>query len=151
MEQPLKTQLHLQCVNKVDQRISELKHILKEAQQAANNETKSSAGDKHETARAMAQLETEKLSAQLTDALKLKQSLDVINPKNNHPQIGSGSLVFTNRTIFYLAVSLGKINVENQDYFVISSVSPIGQQLLSKKEKDSFTFNGVEYVIEKVV
>lgn len=131
--------------------MEELSAIIQEAQNAANNETKSSAGDKHETGRAMAQLETEKLTKQLSEALKIEQTLNQINPDTDHLQIGLGSLVTTNNGTFYIAVSIGKLIVDESTYFIISAVSPIGKLLLTKKEKESFSFNGKNYVIESIV
>jgi transcription elongation GreA/GreB family factor len=139
------------CKDLVTQKIADIRDLLNEVQEAANNETKSSAGDKHETGRAMAQLETEKLSTQLADALKLAQTLSKINPKSTHQLIGLGSLVITSNGNFYISVSLGKIEIDNKTYFSISNASPIGKLLLTKKEKDSFSFNNKTYVIENIV
>ena len=110
----IKKQLHGKCSEITQQRVSDLSEIIQEAQDAANNETKSSAGDKHETGRAMAQLETEKLSKQLFEALKLEQVLSQINPNTEHKQVGLGSLVTTNNGIFYISVSLGKLEIDNE-------------------------------------
>lgn len=132
------------------QRVTELEQIIKDAQNAANNETKSSAGDKHETGRAMAQLETEKLTNQLGEALKLTELLHKINPKQIHQLIGLGSLVITNNGNFFISASLGKIEVDNKTYFAISSASPIGNILITKKEKDTFSFNNRSYNIIEV-
>lgn len=62
MEENIKLKLHQQAIEMANKRVDELKVALVDVQDAANNETKSTAGDKHETAKAMAQLETEKLS-----------------------------------------------------------------------------------------
>lgn len=142
--------IHQKCLEIVEGSILAIKLAIQEAQDAANNETKSSAGDKHETGRAMAQLETEKLSAQLNEALKLSQVFAQLNPNQKNKQITIGSLVFTNNGYFYIAVSLGKIEVEQETIYVISPVSPIGKLLLTKKEKDSFSLNGLTYVIERI-
>jgi transcription elongation GreA/GreB family factor len=157
-----KLALHQKCLEIVENSILSMKMALQQAQEAANNETKSSAGDKHETGRAMAQLETEKLSAQLNDALNLKQVIAKINPPqqtiNSLPlrglgweQITIGSLVYTTNGIFYVAVSLGKIDINNETIYVVSPQSPIGKLLLTKKEKDSFSLNGKIYLVEKIV
>lgn len=146
-----KIQLHQQCILLVNKKVSELESLLQDAQESANNETKSSAGDKHETARAMAQLETEKLSTQLNDALKLKDLLHQINPEKTSAKVELGSLVKTNKGYFYIAVSLGKLSIEGIEIFVISPIAPIGKLLLTKKEKESFSFNGVQYIIEGVI
>lgn len=142
--------LHQKCLEIVENNISTIKLALHEAQEAANNETKSSAGDKHETGRAMAQLETEKLSAQLNDALNQKQLIAKINSNLQSKQITIGSLVYTTNGIFYIGISLGKIDINNETIYAISPQSPIGKLLLTKKEKDSFSLNGKMYVIEKI-
>ena len=146
----LKEQLYNKFVSIAQQRVTDLELIIKEAQHAANNETKSSAGDKHETGRAMAQLETEKLTKQLGEALKLAELLHKINPQVKHQLIGLGSLVITTNGNFFISASLGKIELNEITYFAISSISPIGQLLIQKKENDSFSFNNKTYVINKV-
>ena len=146
----LKEQLYNKFVSIAQQRVTDLELIIKEAQHSANNETKSSAGDKHETGRAMAQLETEKLTKQLGEALKLAELLHKINPQVKHQLIGLGSLVITTNGNFFISASLGKIELNEITYFAISSISPIGQLLIQKKENDSFSFNNKTYVINKV-
>ena len=143
--------LHQRCLTLAEERIASLQHILKEAQQAANNETKSSAGDKHETGRAMAQLETEKLTAQLSEALNIKQNLTQINPTNTNNTVVLGSIVYSNNGNFYIAASIGKVTIENEVFFAISPASPIGKLLLTKKEKESFSLNGNAYTILAVI
>lgn len=147
----LKENLFRICEKLVAQKIATINDLLNEVQESANNETKSSAGDKHETGRAMAQLETEKLSTQLSDALKLKDTLAKINPTSEHQLIGLGSLVVTNNGNFYISVSLGKIEIDEEYYFAISTQSPVGELFLTKKEKDSFSFNDKTYVIENII
>jgi transcription elongation GreA/GreB family factor len=143
----IKNKLHQRCLTIAEERIVSLQNILQETQDAANNETKSSAGDKHETGRAMAQLETEKLTTQLTEALKLKQALSQIKTTSSTNQITIGSVVFTNNGNFYISASIGKLDIDKQSFFAISPASPIGNLLLTKKEKDSFSFNGKSYTI----
>ncbi len=147
----IKSQLHLKCLEIATSKVSDLKKIINITQEAANNETKSSAGDKHETGRAMAQLETEKLSKQLSEALKIEQVLTQINPNSEHKKIGLGSLITTNNGTFYLSASLGKVEIDKSVFYIISPASPIGKLLLTKKEKESFSFNGKNYVIETIV
>ena len=147
----IKKKLHAKCSEITEQRVTDLSDIIQDAQNAANNETKSSAGDKHETGRAMAQLETEKLSKQLSEALKLEQVLSQINPITEHQQIGLGSLVTTNNGVFYISVSLGKLELNNATYFIISPASPIGKLLIGLKKSDSFSFNGKHYSIDGII
>ena len=147
----LKPKLYNKCLCIIKERISSLRSILNETQSSANNETKSSAGDKHETARAMAQLETEKLTSQITEALKIEQTLRRINPNHHLSSATLGSVVYTNNGNFYIAASIGKVEIKSESFFVISPVSPIAKLLLTKKEKESFSFNNKSYLIEKIV
>ncbi|MDG1477746.1 MAG: hypothetical protein P8Q14_11410, partial [Vicingaceae bacterium] len=147
----LKEQLYNNFLQIAVQRVSELEQIIKEAQTAANNETKSSAGDKHETGRAMAQLETEKLTNQLSEAIKLTELLHKINPKEKHQIIGLGSIVFTNNGNFFISASLGKTELENEIFYAISSVSPIGKKLTGLKKGDSFSFNSRNFDVNQIL
>ena len=151
MEKEIKIKLFEACHKMVEQKMNTFQNALTEAQESANNETKSSAGDKHETGRAMAQLETEKLTAQLTEASKLLQVLNQIDITIVNNAVRLGSLVTTNNGNFLIAVSLGKVTINNDDYFVISSASPIGKLLIGLSINSEFTFNGRKYIIEEVV
>jgi hypothetical protein len=68
----IKIKLYQYCVEFIDKRIAGAREAIQIAQDSANEETKSSAGDKYETGRAMAQLEIEKNTTQLEEALKQK-------------------------------------------------------------------------------
>ena len=147
----IKKQLHAKCCEIAAQKVNELNTIIQEAQDAANKETKSSAGDKHETGRAMAQLETEKLTKQLSEALKVEQTLTQINPNTKHQKVSLGSLITTNNGTFYIATGLGKIELNDLVVFAISSASPIGKLLIGLKTKESFSFNGRCYSVNELI
>jgi transcription elongation GreA/GreB family factor len=99
----------------------------------------------------MAQLETEKLSKQLSEALKIEQTLTQTNPNTEHQKVGLGSLITTNNGIFYLSVSLGKLTLNGLTYFIISPASPIGKLLTGLTINASFSFNGKRYQINKII
>jgi hypothetical protein len=121
-----------------------------EAQQAQKDDTKSSAGDKYETGREMAQQETDRNMAQLTEANKLKISLNTINPGHLATQVDNGALVITNNGSFYLAISAGALVVNGASYFAISLASPIGIKMRGLKAGDRFNLNGKDYIINSV-
>jgi transcription elongation GreA/GreB family factor len=119
------------------------------AQASANDETKSSAGDKYETGRSMMQLELEKQSSQLAEAIKLQQTLDRISLERSDT-VRAGSLVTTNQGIFFLAVSAGQVNVEGITAMAISMASPVGTSLRDRKVGEHFVFSGKRYQVEKI-
>ena len=117
---------------------------------AVQTESKSTAGDKHETGRAMIHLEQEKLQKQLAESKSVVAEMEQIKAENTFEKAQKGALVETNRTMFFVAVGLGKVNLDGTDIFVISAQSPIAKQMLGKKQGDSFNMNGTEYVITSV-
>lgn len=136
----IKEQLYAYCEEYASQKISHAQAAIHAAQQAANEETKSSAGDKYETGRAMMQLEKEKHATQVNEGLKLKKVLAQINPKIQLPDVQLGSLVITPQANYYIAISAGKQNIDNNTYFTISLASPIGQALKGLKVGDEAMF-----------
>jgi transcription elongation GreA/GreB family factor len=148
--QNIKQELYHLCQDYLAKRIRAAREAIEAAQHAANNETKSSSGDKYETGRAMMQLEIEKNAAQLSESLKLKYALDQINIESGSGFVQAGSLVVTNREMVFIAISLGKIIVHDQTYLVISPASPLGQKFMGLKSGDATAFRGETYVIQDV-
>lgn len=146
----VKEQLFKECKLYVEKREQTIREIMSSHKKALLTETKSSAGDKHETGRAMLQLEMEKASQQIAVAQQMKEVLHRINIEVSSEVARLGSLVYTNKAVYYLAISMGAVIIENTNYFVISSSSPIGKLLLGKKINDAIYFNGQEIKITQI-
>lgn len=123
---------------------------MKNVTESANNETKSSAGDKHETSRAMMQLEQEKLTKQLNEAIDQRSELEKIDISKPSAQIAKGTLIQSGKGFLFLSIGLGKIVVDEKTVFAISAQSPLGSKLMGKKENDVVEMNGVKYSIQKL-
>ena len=136
-----KSNLLSHCIILLDADIDQLKKQFRELVIDAQNDSKSTAGDKHETARAMMQLAQEQLGKQLHEAELKRNSLAHIKAEITHTVVAEGSLVTTSENILYIAAPLGKITFENQDVFVISVHSPLGKLLLGKTTGQSVSFN----------
>ncbi|MEJ0032235.1 MAG: hypothetical protein WDO15_18500 [Bacteroidota bacterium] len=63
------TLYHL-CLEFIDNRIKTIRNAISETQASADEETKSSAGDKYETGLSMMQLDMEKQAEQLQEAIR---------------------------------------------------------------------------------
>jgi len=142
----IKEELLKKCKNFVEASMKTINDIISSNQKALQSETKSSAGDKHETGRAMLQLEMEKASFQLSSVNQMKETLDKINFDTKFETVHLGSLVYTNQHNYFLAISVGRLIIADNEFFAISASSPIGSILIGKKEGDSFIFNN--YKIE---
>jgi transcription elongation GreA/GreB family factor len=150
MVDKLKQDLFQQCLNYVQNRMDAAQQAIDEAQQAQKDDTKSSAGDKYETGREMAQQETDRNMAQLTEANKLKIALTQISPLANVTQVENGSVVLTTNGNFYIAISAGSLLVDDTTYIAISLASPIGAKMRGLKAGDNFSLNGKDYTIKSV-
>ena len=147
----LKKVLHHQCERFVEHRLQTIEEIISSAQKALQSETKSSAGDKHETGRAMLQLEMEKAGQQLSGVLQMKETLAKINPAKTSDIVHLGSLVFTSNENYFIAISAGKIEIDNEVYFAVSTSAPIGKGFLGKQKGAKPLFNNFQIEIKNVM
>lgn len=146
----LKSKLHTLCHDYADKRIEAARNAITALQISADEETKSSVGDKYETGRSMMQLEMEKYSIQLAEAIKLKETIGQIDTVVQTDVVRPGCLVRTNQGNFYISISAGLLKVNNESFFAVSTASPIGVQLMGLGVKASFTFNNKPYEIQSI-
>ena len=147
----VKKALYDQCQTYVNQRISTARQAMEAAQESANSESKSSAGDKYETGRAMAQLERDRHAQLLAEALKLEQDLSRLNTDKLFDTIQPGSLVITSRGAFFISISAGKLALDGKDYVAVSPASPIATALTGHRVGDTVTFNRLTYQVMSVI
>ena len=146
----LKKELYNQCEAFVNKRLQTVEEVLFSSQKALQSETKSSAGDKHETGRAMLQLEMEKAGQQLAGITEMKEVLAKIDVSKTETNAHLGSIVFTDKLNYYLSISAGKLKALDKEFFAISISSPIGKLLLGKQENTSVNFNKINFKILKI-
>ena len=120
------------------------------AQQAANEEDKSSVGDKYETGRAMMQIERDKAAQQLDEALKLKNIIDHLSIETGSGKIILGSLVITNSKKIFISIGIGKLILDDEEFLVVAPGSPLGKQLMGLKVNDETMFNKEQLTILQI-
>ena len=138
-----KVMIYKSTLEALNNKINDLRLILQESYPSMFDDSKSSAGDKHETALAMAQLEQEKLTKQLNILLLQEASMKVIDPTLKHQKITIGSLVETNKGWYYFSISLGQLICQNNAFFALSLEAPLGQIMRGKIAGEQVTFNGM--------
>ena len=134
---------------KISEKIQKLEQLIAETR-ASNNDTKSSMGDKYETSREMLQQEINHLQIQLNEHLKSQQILKNINP-NPHKIVTLGSLVETEKGMFFIAISLGELSFNQEKIFVISAESPLAKAMNGKKTGESFVVNNLSQTIINIL
>lgn len=146
MDNP-KLALYQLCLNFIEQRIKTAEIALKQAREASNDDTKSSAGDKYETSREMMQQDIDRNKRLLIDAEENQKVLLSLKDLPSSTVARNGGLVYTNQGNFYLSISAGQLHLGKETFFAISAVSPIGKMLLGRQKGDSFEFNGKKYTV----
>lgn len=145
-----KIELKKRCVEILEQRINASYNSMQNAQAAANEEEKSSAGDKYETGRAMSHLEKDMHARQLATNKSAMASLMSINCEHVYNNVAPGCFVKCTDTSFFIAAGLGKIIVDQETIFLLSYHAPLARNLCNKKIGDTISFNGRELIIEEL-
>jgi len=146
----IKAELLQTCKTIVDNRFIKVKQTISDIEESMLGEDKSSAGDKHETGRAMLQIDRENAGKQLSEIEKLKQLYKLIDIKATSDYARLGSLINTNHAYFFISLSVGAVMVNKTNYLCVALNSPIGVQLSGKRKGDSFVFNEKEYLVTSV-
>ena len=142
-----KSRLLGHCKEIVKARLFNAEDAMNRAQESANDNEKSSAGDKFETGRAMGHLEKEMFSRQYQESLLALQKIQSIESKTGTQEIALGSLVVIDTKFYLIAIGLGKVNFEDREYYIVSEESPIGQSIIDLRKNDTITINKVKVQI----
>ncbi len=147
----LKKLIYINYLQVAAAKVTLLQQTLADLKESGANETKSTAGDKHETALAMLQIEQANKRTQLQEALEQKAVLEKIANVTNTTKIVHGSLVKTNKGYFYMSVALGKAIVDNVAVIAISPQSPLGAKLMGLSVESTAEIHGNEYKVEEIL
>ena len=142
-----KNKLKQVCCSIIEQRIEALKASIENAQQAANSEEKSSAGDKYETARAMSHLEKDMHAKQLAENVKELATLHAVAVNSIYNTVKPGAFIKCKEASFFIAAGLGKQTIEGETIFCLSPHAPLAKLLQQKNVNDRFLFNAVDTTI----
>ena len=116
-------------------KLSYLMTNLKQAIDSRNSDTKSSAGDKFETSREMAQIEIQKIETEIS---KTQQFFTDLASK-------ASQLIITDKGAFLISIPFGKLMVSGTEVFCISKNAPITKHLINTKKNDYFFYNDMKY------
>lgn len=145
-----KTRLKQTAQLLIAERIAMAKSATDNAQEAANGEGKSSAGDKYETGRAMGHLEKDMYARQQAENIKELSRLQQVNTDIIYTTAQTGAFVRCQEQSFFIAAGLGKQRIDDQTIFFLSPYTPLANLLLHKKAGDRFLFNKKETLILEI-
>ncbi len=146
----IKQQLHLKCQELLQNRLRVVEKSMNDIYNNLESETKSTAGDKHETGRAMLHLEREKLGHQLAIINNQLQVFNKINLEAQISRVVLGSLVYTTQANYFISISMGELKAGKIRAYAISPMSPVGQALMLKAVDETVFYNNQKIKILKI-
>jgi hypothetical protein len=146
----LKEKIYEHYLAVINDKLRLLQQVLAELKESGANETKSTAGDKHETALAMLQIEQANKREQLKEIVAQKTALEKIDPAISAPVILNGSLIKTNRGYLFMSIALGKAIIDTVTVIALSPQSPLGKKLMGLSAGEKVEVNNYSYSIEHI-
>ena len=134
-----KPTLHAACQVFIEQRIAAARTAMQAAQESSSSETKSSAGDKYETGREMANAERDRNAAHMQQAQQLQAELARLSPDLPCDTVRPGALVGTSMGRFYISISAGQL--PGTDVFAVSPAAPVAVALKGLRAGEEAVFN----------
>ena len=145
----IKQQLLQICNEQVEKRITDYKNEIDLIKESIESNDKGGSDD-DDSGNGKLLNDLEKNMGYLNDARKTQDYLKLVKANLLSTSAALGSLVKTDSLHFFISISVGKIEIDNQDYYAISLQSPIGQLLKQKSAGDTFEFNGTKYTVTEV-
>jgi hypothetical protein len=146
----LKLKIKAHCLSEVGQKIAKINTAIQGLKESRSNDTKSSAGDKFETGRAMLDQEIDKQFSVLLD-WEAKQTRIEQTKLDNYLTAQPGALIKANSDYYFILESLGRIQIDGLSVFCLSINAPIAKLLIGKKEGDSIKFGEKSITINSIV
>ena len=146
----LKGKLREYCINTLEERLMTVELLITRAQQSANEEGKSSAGDKYETSRAMGHLEKEMYQQQAASIRSEILSARSVEADKQFSQVVRGALIIADDLFIFICVGIGKKKIDNIEVLFISQDAPLFKLLQNKKVHDAFMINKRSVLISAI-
>ena len=146
----MKKEIKCHLERRIEEKLTQIQNQINDLRSDMNSESKSTAGDKHETGRAMIQQEMENLGKQAELWSQMQMQAQQL-PEKDSFKIELGSLFEMDKLWFYVSVSFGKIMFDNKEIHCLSASSPLIQAILGMGENSKFKFNNVEKSINQIL
>lgn len=132
----------------LNKKYASYQEAVNDLQESLESEGRSTAGDKHYTARAMVHNELDKTKKSMMEVRKQLEFLAQISSTKQEDKVSVGSLIQTDKvTYYFIGPGLGMIKVSNATIACVSPTAPISQQLLNKAKGDKISFNQLSFEI----
>ncbi len=150
MTMDIKQKLKAECVRMLLERLRMAREAMQDAQESANAQDKSTAGDKFETARAMGQSDRDMNARQVEQAQRELASLQALDIEGKYSVVKPGAMVECDKGDYFISAGLGMLEVGEKRIFAVSPASPMASLLMGKKKGELVSFNGKDFLIKRI-
>ena len=140
---------HLEKI--IDNKVLDSRKYMESIERSIHSESKSTAGDKHDTSRELMQQERNKAAQNLSNQLAIQKTLIQLKLIDANVAIGLGSLIETQDNVIFIRFGLGERYHLNQEVVCISPLSPLARALEGMQVGEVCTFNEVIYEIKRLL
>jgi len=145
----IKKQLYDKCMQLLNLQLEKYHNEIKMIKNALESDDAQS--EEADTGKSEMLNEIEKFATYLESTENLKAQLKRVDISQTTEIVGKGSLVETENNFFFVAVALGKIDIDDsKNYYSISTEAPIYTMLKGKRAGERFSFNNLTYSIVNV-
>jgi transcription elongation GreA/GreB family factor len=144
---PDKSRALAQCRAMLMARQADYRREMASLDEASSRETKSSAGDKYETAREMIAQSRRLMEGNLAEVDAALATLERMAMAPEQARCGLGSLLETSQGWFLVGASLGDVEVDGMSIRTLSLASPLGQALKGHGAGDRISWRGKELLL----
>ena len=145
-----KRELKALCISMLKERIEAARQAMNSAQESANSEEKSSAGDKYETGRAMSQRERDNYAARLEETQMEMNLLQGIDADKIYETVDNGAVMKCGDSVYFIATGVGIVTFADHKVAVLSPKSPFATAMRDKKVGEKVIFAGKDFLISEV-
>ncbi|MBQ9470131.1 MAG: hypothetical protein IJU72_04160 [Bacteroidales bacterium] len=136
------------CQQRLAEQLSNAKQMMDDAQQQSNDYGQNK--DRYDPFRTKLMRQRDMHAKQYQSLLEQQNLLEQLSPTAKHTSVEFGSLVRTNRGLFFVATAIGRVEYEGQSVFTISMSAPIYGAMDGRVAGDSFEFNGIKHTIDSI-
>jgi hypothetical protein len=144
----LKERLLQKCIEQQQKVISQLQHEIEDAQEQANDYGQPK--DRYDAFRTKLMRQIELYAKQLDQAKIVINTLHKIPLEKEINTVEFGAVVITNKQNLFISAGLGKVILDETEFYAVSPQVPIFNALMGKQKGDKLVFNGVSFLIKEI-
>lgn len=148
MIKELKERILQKCIKQQQEVIQQLQQEISDAQKQANDYGQPK--DRYDAFRTKLMRQIELYAKQLDKAKIVINTLHRIPLDREITTVEFGAIVMTNKQDLFISAGLGKIVIDDLEFFAVSAQVPIFQALRGKQKGENVDFNGTSFVITEI-